>query len=74
MTPEEFKREEMDEMRQDMLIESKMRTSYDYCFEKVVLESDELYQIPQLIRDLDNKMQEYGWDDPNVEKDIRDEI
>ena len=74
MTHEDIRQEKMLEMREDMLIESKMRQDYDYCYEKLILESDELYQIQQLIKDLANRMAEYGWEDDNVEKDIRDEI
>ena len=74
MTHEDLKREKLEEMRTDMLIENKMRQDYDYCYEKIVLEGDELYQIQQLVRDLAAKMVEYGWEDDNVEKDIRDEI
>jgi len=74
MTHEDLRREKLEEMREEMLIESKMRQDYDYCFEKIVLESDELYQIQQLIKDLYNRMASYGWEDPNVEKDIKDEI
>ena len=74
MTHEDLRREKLENMRTDMLIESKMTQDYDFCFEKIVLESDELYQIQQLIKDLYNKMAEYGWEDDNVEKDIRDEI
>jgi len=74
MTHEDLRREKLEEMRTDLKIESKMRQDYDYAFDKLVLESDELYQIQQLIKDLYNKMAEYGWEDPNVEKDIRDEI
>ena len=74
MTTEDLKREKLEEMRRDLAIESKMREDYDFCFDKVVLESHELYQIQQLIKDLDSRMASYGWDDPNVEKDIREEI
>jgi hypothetical protein len=37
MTHEDLKREKLEEMRVDMLIESKMRQDYDFCFEKIVL-------------------------------------
>ena len=74
MTHEDLRREKLEEMREEMLIESKMRQDYDYCFEKIVLESDELYQIQQLVRDLYNKMADYGWEDDSVEKDIKDEL
>jgi hypothetical protein len=63
-----------EDLREDTYIESKMREDYDFCYEKIVLESDELYQIQQLIKDLADRMADYGWEDDNVEKDIRDEI
>ena len=74
MTHEDIKREKLEEMRTDLKIESKMRQDYDYAFEKLILESDELLLIQQLIICLAANMAEYGWEDDNVEKDIRDEI
>jgi len=64
----------MDSMREDMLVESKMRDDYDYCYEKIVLESDELFLLQQVVRDLGDKMAEYGWEDDKTTKDIIDEI
>ena len=67
--------EKLDEMREDCKIESRMTRDYDFAFEQIVVDSDELTQIQFLVNELASRLDSYGWNDiEKVKKDIMEEI
>ena len=75
MTPQELRQEKLDEMREDLKIESRIAKDYDFAFEQIVVDSNELFQIQLLVNELASRLDAYGWVDiDKIKKDILEEI
>lgn len=68
---DELKREKLEEMRQDMLVEQRMRDDWDYALE-VIDNKYSLQEAIQVLRDSVEELQQLGYD--VTEKELLDEI